>query len=300
MTQRAPWPESIDLGGFTVAEARDLGLPRGRLRRGDLVQPTRGVRRAPVEALTIERHASDLALALPPDTAFSHLTAARLLGLPAPSPWPGALEPLDVMRASTLNRIERSGCRHHRGLESRETVIVSGLPAVAPLDTWADLCGVWSVEDLVVAADALLARGVATRTTLMATAESRSGRRRAGRGREAAALARVGSGSPAESRARLNFHDWGLPEPALNRDVFGAEGDWLARSDFVWEGRRVVGEYDGDIHRTDRNRWLYERQRRAAIEDAGWAYVEMTALSFANHRARTELRARLIRLLLGP
>jgi very-short-patch-repair endonuclease len=60
----------------------------------------------------------------------------------------------------------------------------------------------------------------------------------------------------------------------------------------------VVGEYDGDQHRTDRRAWQYERERRAGLEDEGWTYVEMTSLSLSSTSRRRALRDRLGRLLL--
>ncbi len=114
---------------------------------------------------------------------------------------------------------------------------------------------------------------------------------------QVADLARPGSASPGESLARWWFWQWGLPEPELNVPVLDHGGGWLSTSDFVWRRARVVGEYDGDVHRTDRATWERDRERRAAIEDAGWTYVEMTARSFANGTAREALRRRLGRVL---
>ena len=91
---------------------------------------------------------------------------------------------------------------------------------------------------------------------------------------------------------------WGLPDPELNIDLCTGDGRWLARPDFLWRDRKVVGEYDGDQHRTNRSRWQYERERRARIEDAGFTYVEMTSLSLVSSRHREALRQRLVRLLL--
>lgn len=82
-------------------------------------------------------------------------------------------------------------------------------------------------------------------------------------------------------------------------DVHSSDGLWLARPDFLWRARRVVGEYDGDQHRTDRAQWQYERERRARLEDAGFTYVEMTSLSLTSPRHRDALRERLTRLLLN-
>jgi hypothetical protein len=154
------------------------------MRASDLAAPTSSVRVPSADEPTVASRAHAFALALPSDTAFSHLTAARLLGPPTPRPW-----------------------------------------------------------------------------------------------------------VPAESL-------WGLPEPELNIDLYAACGRWLARPDFVWRRQRVVGEYDGDQHRTDRSAWQYERERRAGLEDEGWSYVEMTSLSLVGARESRALRTRLTRLLL--
>jgi hypothetical protein len=244
----------------------------------------------------VER-AKAFALGLPPDIAFSHLTAARLLGLPTPRRWL-ACEPLDVMRHSDRPRIERAGVRSHRGLERRDTIETVGLRLTDPVDTWADLSTCLALDDLVAVGDALLdADAGVKRSELLHAAADRTGRgiRRL---REAAGLVREGAASAWESKARVRFVGWGLPEPELNVDLYAAGGRWLARPDFVWRTRRVVGEYDGDQHRTDRSAWQYERERRAGLEDEGWTYVEMTALSLTGLRERAALRARLTKLLL--
>jgi hypothetical protein len=55
-----------------------------------------------------------------------------------------------------------------------------------------------------------------------------------------------------ETTARLLFRRGGVPEPELNAVVSDAAGEWLAFGDFLWRARRVVAEFDGDFHRTDR------------------------------------------------
>jgi hypothetical protein len=236
------------------------------------------------------------ALALPDDVSFSHVTAARLLELPTPRAW-HPTEQLHVMRRSDRPPIERRGTVPHRGLERRSTVLVDGVLLTDPVDTWCDLALLLPLDDLVAAGDALLAERHGLRPKDLARAVTD----RRGRGvrplRQALALVRVGSASPWESKARVAFSSWGLPEPELNVDVHDAHGRWLARPDFVWRGRRVVGEYDGDQHRTDRRAWQYERERRARLEDDGWTYVELTALSLTSPPQREHLRARLTRLL---
>ena len=286
-------------GPFTVAQARDLDVARGRLRGPDLEAPTRGVRRAAGAKVDLVAQAMAFAAALPEDVAFSHTTAARLHRLPTPTSWPGPEEALDVMRATGRPRVERSGCRHHRGLEERSVAEVSGLRLTSATDTWCDLVGHWHEEHLLAAADVLLRRDHTTPELLRAAATARAGRRGAPVLRRVAELARSGSASPGESRARYRFWTWGLPEPELNATVHDRHGGWLAVADFLWRAQRVVGEYDGDVHRTDRRTWRRDRSRRAALEDDGWTYVDLTAHDLDDVRAAEALRSRLLRLL-GP
>ena len=297
MATRTSLPDQIP-SAFTVASALDARIPYRRLRAGDLQAPTRGVRQRVGQPVDLRARCAAFALALPADSAFSHLTAARLLDLPTPLPWPGPEELLDVMRDRSHNPVIRSGCRGHRGLESRSVLVLGGLRVTSPADTWCDLAGSWSRPALLAAADVLLRRSHIAARELVGAAEARRGRRHVADLLSVAPLARAGSASPGESRARYTFFAWGLPEPELNASVTDAHGQWLATSDFLWRRARVVGEYDGDVHRSNRRRWQQERERRAAIEDAGYVYVEMTSLSFDDRHRAEALRARLSRLLL--
>lgn len=247
--------------------------------------------------MTVVNTARAYALVLPRPFAFSHLTAARLLGLPTPRPWTPD-ERLHVMRPKGTSLLTRAGVHGHRGLERRHTDFVEGLAVTEPLETWADLGHELAQDDLLAIADNLLARDLTRPKDLERIAADRSTRGSVAL-RRCASLARAGSASPWESKARHAFLTWGLPEPELNVDVHSSDGRWLARPDFLWRARRVVGEYDGDQHRTDRAQWQYERERRARLEDAGFTYVEMTSLSLTSPRHRDALRERLTRLLLG-
>ncbi|KGN36879.1 hypothetical protein N803_15815 [Knoellia subterranea KCTC 19937] len=275
------------------ATAADVGAER--LRAGDLLVPTSGVRVLRSDEVTFESRARAFAAVLPQPFAFSHLTAARLLDLPAPRIWQPD-EPLHVMRPKGTPLIVRAGVKSHRGLERRDTEFVDGLPVTDPIETWADLGSELAEDDLLAMADALLARDLARPKDLDRTAADRRTRGSAAL-RRCAPLARAGAASPWESKARHAFLSWGLPEPELNVDVFTPEGRWLAKPDFLWRERRIVGEYDGDQHRTNRSQWQYERERRAGLEDAGYTYVEMTSLSLVSRQHRRALRERLTRLL---
>ncbi|MFC7491528.1 MULTISPECIES: hypothetical protein [unclassified Knoellia] len=293
---RPPAPLPSGLGRvFSTSRAMSAGATADRLRASDLHAPTSGVRSTRSDSQSVEAMARAYALVLPQPFVFSHHTAARIHGLPVPHPWDPS-ERLHVTRPSGTPLVVRAGVRSHRGLERRDTELVDSLAVTDPLETWADLGPELAEDDLLAIADALLARDLARPKDLERAAADRRTRGAVAL-RRCAMLARPGSASPWESKARYAFLTWGLPEPELNMDVLGPDGRWLARPDFLWRERRVVGEYDGDQHRTDRSQWQYERERRARLEDAGYTYVEMTSLSLVSQRHRHALRARLVRLL---
>ncbi|NYG07213.1 hypothetical protein BJ986_001700 [Phycicoccus badiiscoriae] len=153
-----------------------------------------------------------------------------------------------------------------------------------------------SVEDLVIAGDAF-----ATRDPRLVAALAAAGAGVGGRGRRklraASELVRSGSGSPMETRARLAFGEAGLPEPELNATVYAEDGHFLARVDFMWRGPRVIVEYEGDQHRSDRRQWENDIQRVRLLEDLGWKVVRITAADLADPHRRRELMRMLHRLV---
>ena len=145
-------PSELTSRPFTVAQGREAGLRLRPLRSTRLHVPTHGVRMISTPA-TVQEKAAAFALGLPDDAAFSHVSAAQLLGLPLPTALE-APEVLDVMRPTSRAQVRRDGCRGHRGLERREVIDVQGLRVVAPADTWCDMGELTSpalaIDDLVV------------------------------------------------------------------------------------------------------------------------------------------------------
>lgn len=303
MPRRTLLPLELTGGAFTVAQARSLGLGEGRLRNADLSRPAYGVRRlGPTKSLATLAEATRLVL--PTGSAFSHLTAARMLALPVPRRWTKG-EPLDVMNVTAASKVRRAGCVGHRGLESRRVVVVrGGLRVVSPEDTWCDLAagGAMDLDELIVLGDELVhyRRGISL--DLLAEAV---GRRRGRRGSllmaEALPHLRTRSNSPMETRTRLLFLRGGLPEPELNVVINDRHcGQWLSDSDFVWRRQRVVAEFDGDHHRTDRRQWQNDVARCQNLQDDGWAFVQLTYASVMLHPRNAATVARLHRLLKLP
>jgi hypothetical protein len=305
MSSRASLPPELGRRPFTVSEAQALGLGEGRLRHRDLSRPTHGVRQAWTDPHRTELTllADAASLVLPIGSAFSHLTAARTLGLPVPHRW-APTEPLDVMNVTAAPKIRRAGCEGHRGLESRRVVRRNGLRVVSPEDTWCDLAstGLLDLDELIVLGDAVVhhQRGIPFDQLAEAV-----GRRRGWRGRrlmdEALPQLRPHNNSPMETRARLFFLRGGLPEPELNVVINDRDsGQWLSDSDFVWREQRVVAEFDGDHHRTDRQQWQNDVARRENLQDDGWAFVQLTYASvmiYPRNQATLRRLGLLLRLL---
>jgi len=206
------------------------------------------------------------------------------------------------MNVTTAPKIRRAGCAGHRGLESRRTVQRNGLRVVSPQDTWCDLAGTEALDldELIVLGDAVVHYRRGIPCGQLAEAVSR---RRGGRGRHLMAEAlpplRPRNNSPMETRARLLFLRGGLPEPELNVVINDQQsGQWLSDSDFVWRAQRVVAEFDGDHHRTDRAQWQNDVGRRENLQDDGWAFVQLTYASVMVY-PRNQATVNRLRRLLG-
>lgn len=247
------------------------------------------------EPTSLRERATAWAAALPPDAAFSHVTAAVLLGLPLPSAFE-ADPVLDVMRPSDRTPTRRRGCRGHRGLEVRCVVDVRGLRVTGPADTWCDLGELVGhgidVDDLVVAGDALLGRcGPDPVRGLGDVLGSRVRPRGSVALTEALGLLRPGVRSPRETRSRLMFVRAGFPEPEVNASVTDRWGGWLLEGDLVWRRQRVVGEYQGEQHASRRRR-SSDAHRSGLARDEGWTVLELWSedLDLAPRRRTTLLR----------
>lgn len=292
VTVRAhPLPDELGPGPFTTGRARGLGVPAQRLRRRDLVHPTRGAH-ARTEPATLVERASAFGLAMPQDRAFSHLTAVLLWGLPLPLAVERAASaedaPLHVVASTRDGMAKRAGVVGHRGLEGRAVAHLPGshLRVVDVADTWCDLGelprGLLSVADLVVAGDAavaLLDARAGPAVGVEALREAVRGRNRP-RGavalRQALTRVRQGVRSPMETRARLMFVDAGFPEPEVNAPVTDGAGEWLAEGDLVWRRQRLVGEYQGELH-ADLRRRSDDAFRLGLLEHHDWRVNELWA-----------------------
>jgi hypothetical protein len=245
--------------------------------------PTRGVR-LEASATGWWDDLCALALVLPDDGAFSHTTAAVVTGIPLPASDP---RPFHVTVPGA--RGSRKALSWHIRDLTGAVETWKGLPVTKPSRTWHDLGALLPVSDLVVAADHLLRRGMATPDQLVDVC----GLRGAPRLRKAASLADGRSRSPRESMLRLEMLRRGLPRPELNLDIIEASC-WLGCGDFAWPAYRVVVDYDGEHHSDERQR-AQDNSTRDDYTDHGWRHVALTKTMLRNMDAAIERVARALR-----
>lgn len=133
--QARPLPEELAAGPFSTARARELGVAASRLRRGGLSHPTRGAHVHSAPASFAERAAAFTA-GMPADRASSHLTAARLLGLPLTSGLAAEADTgaLHVIAPTEAGQAGRAGCTalHGRVRPRGKVMLSAALHLVRP------------------------------------------------------------------------------------------------------------------------------------------------------------------------
>ncbi|WES64188.1 hypothetical protein P0L94_17205 [Microbacter sp. GSS18] len=267
----------------------------------------------------IRRRARAYATVMPSHAFFFGVTAAVVWDIPLP---------LRVLRTATsvggrmpqhARRLDVAVHPPHRaprarGLTSRQlsprlttTREHDGLRLASPATVWAQLATELSVDELIAAGDAIVqpprrpngARDAASALADVAQLEAAmtAGRRTgAARLREAVPQVRVGSDSSAETGLRLAIERAGLPDPELDFTVLDARGRVIGFTELAYPRWRLLLEYEGDHHRTDRAQWHRDVEKHAACTDLGWTVLRFTSAHVypsprpAIERIRTALR----------
>jgi len=254
-----------------------------------LLRPFHGIRSVRVDAGRVLGMCQAYRPRLAAEQFFSHATAALIHGMPLPLSLETDLR-VHVSAVAPGSVPRTTGVVGHSIQAGRERVVIrGGYPVGSVLQTWCELAGALDRDDLVAVADYLLGGDTqrASRGEL-AHAANRWGRQRGGRNlREAATRAREGAESRMETLARMLVVDAGFPEPVVGGIVRDDDGRWVAQSDLVFADFKLVLEYDGDGHRTDRRRFLSDIDRRQRIEQAGWTVIQLTPRHIFERREHT-------------
>ena len=326
MTSRKKLPPTFVVEPFRVSAASSAGVGEGRLRGRDLERPFHGVRlvagsqpdtgrnygrfanaRAAEEFAALVRRCLAYSLILRPGQFFSHTTAARLWKAPLPTSFDSA-EPIHVSVEAPRRAPEGRGTVGHQVSAGRARVLDRfGFPVGDPASTWISIAPMLSLDDPVAVGDHLVLDPAVLDPydvrphCSLADLEARV-RMPRGTGSTAAAAAirhvRHGAESRPETLLRLLLLRAGLPEPELGRDLYGANGRWLARVDLYFDEWRVVVEYDGEQHRENSRQYDRDQSRIESLLSAGYGLVKVRKYQLfqrpevAVDRVSSALRAR--------
>jgi hypothetical protein len=276
MRKRSELPRSLDTGGFTVADARAVGVTQKRMRAEDLEIPFRGVRAVAVDTREVDRLARAYSARMPAGQFFSHSTAAQLLGMPLPHR--AVLDrSLHVSTVAPERAPRMSRVVGHTASVRPDLWIINGLAVTAPVTTWCDLATTLGLDDLIAAGDYLLGalRPPATMIELTNAVDRRPGHRGTRRLRQALVWVRPRVESRQETRLRLLILRAGFPEPETNVYLPLRPGRKRVRGDLVYLKYRVLVEYDGEQHRTDNAQYARDLERLDDVMADGWRVIRV-------------------------
>ena len=151
--------------------------------------------------------------------------------------------------------------------------------------TFVDRAAELRIEDLVALGDAALHRELVTKAELESVVEWGAGRRGVVGARRALRMLDGRAESPMESWVRVVLLVAGLPHPEVNAVIRDSSGGWLARADLLYRQARLVIEYDGRVHLTERQRRA-DLRRRNLLTAEGWTVLYVTADDVIRHPER--------------
>jgi Transcriptional regulator, AbiEi antitoxin/Protein of unknown function (DUF559) len=263
-------------GVVSLVQLLGLGLSasavRNRVRRGRLHRVHRGVYTVGHSLLSREGRYMAAVLACGPGAVLSHRSAAELLGL----------RRTERSRVDVTARVRRRrpGIDAHKsaGLAAEDITSVLGVPCTTTSRTLLDLAEVLDERGLqraIERAEHLRLFDLRSLERALARADGRvrAGRLRSvlGRGFRRSTLTR----NDLEERFLLLCRAAGAPEPEVNAWIPLGDGDG-AEADFLWRGRRLAIETDGNETHGTRQAFEADRLRDQRLAIAGFQVIRFT------------------------
>ena len=296
MTARRELPETFFGTPFSRKNALVAGLSDERLSASDLHRPFHGVRLPSGHEREIVWRCRAYREWIHPANHFSHQTAAELFGLPLPnylkkwklhvsSPWPKHPPEGKLIVGHSVRGIMSRGMEWVFKTELDDELF--SLPILNPAVVWRQLAFDLDLYDLVALGDAIVTQ-IAREQTFASEAlssieelrdvvKATSGLPGALNAAKAIGLIRIGPLSRPESILRQMIVAAGMPEPQLNVEVNGREGNYLGRPDLSWPEFRVLVEYQGDGHRVSKAKFRSDISRREEFQEGGWRVIQASA-----------------------
>lgn len=261
-------PDALRHCPFTLAEARAQGVTKFALQGPAWRHVFRDVwvHTEVEDTLSVRIEAAKLVLGQ--DGFLCGLTAAWIYGVDVQDRrsllvWMGR-------RTGDWRRV-RTGC-----LVREITVVNSDLqlideaPITTPVRTAFD-CARWlSLTEAVVVADALAHSGLVTPEAFVAYVRAHRRLRGVRQADVVAQMIEPLTESPMESRLRVLLTSAGFPRPVAQYVVLDRAGNFVARADFAYPDQRLIVEYDGSHHFSQRRA---DDRRRDAVRALGWTVL---------------------------
>ena len=216
---------------------------------------------------------------MPPESFFSHATAALIHGIPIP-PRLAASTVLHITTPAPARAPHATGLRGHRlTIDPRDLTILGGIRLSTPERTWCDLATQVPFADLVAAGDFIVHSSPDDLALERLEASRKRQRSPRGRGLLVAAIPLLDgeSESPQESVLRVLLIQAGFRSIVIQQKVFTINGEFIARTDFSLADHNLVLEYQGDYHRKSKTQYRADMTRRARLEAEGRRVMELNA-----------------------
>jgi uncharacterized protein DUF559 len=249
---------------YTWTAARAAGVTRRQVGQ-DGVRLGRGLYLSSAVEPDLTARCAAWAQVLPPDSAFSGVTAAVLLGAPLS-------EPPRLHVALTPRRVlpQHAGLAvHGRRLGPDDVVVDRGLRVTSGAQTFLDLAADLPSQELVAVGDALVRAGhldAGRLTERLARADRVRGVVRA---RACAPLLDPRAQSRPESILRYWVLVSDLPEPEVQVPVCDRWGRVVAHGDLGYSRWKIVLEYEGKQH-ADQEQFRRDIDRYSLMGADGW------------------------------
>lgn len=147
---------------------------------------------------------------------------------------------------------------------------VDGIPVTTVARTALDIGRFQPRDQAIARLDALMRAAPFSIEEVLLLAKRYRGARGVKMLKEALPLVDGGAASPRETWLRLVYIDAGLPKPTTQIPIFDVDGTLLRTVAMGWEKHKVLSEYDGDQHRTNRPQYVKDMRVIPKIERLGF------------------------------
>jgi hypothetical protein len=250
------------------------GISDWQLRHPEVVRLSRDTYLPRRDEADLRSRLPAILMTAPTGAVISHQTAAALWRVEIPLARPD--EPAHLIVPTGSKARNRRDRRLHRApLHPEEVERRWGMPVTTPSRTWRDLAAVLERAALLAVTDQLLDVLCRPADLELAVTRAPSGRG-AARCRQVLALADPMVDSPMESVTRWLLHEAGLPRPTLQYRVVDDRGRLIGFGDMAWPERKVLLEFDGDVHR-ERRVFVADLRRQNRLVLAGWVVLRFSS-----------------------